>query len=102
MEPEKMMFLLGAAVVLTVGWVVTTWLRMRHGYPLESMMTGKPIEPAGGGKTAERLQLLTAENAQLRAELGSVKDRLATVERIVTDRGVNLAVEIDGLRTPLN
>ena len=39
----------------------------------------------------ERIKLLTTENAQLRAELGSVKDRLETIERIVTDQPSRLA-----------
>ena len=45
----------------------------------------------------ERIKLLTSENAQLRAELGSVKDRLETIERIVTDQPLRLAQEIDQL-----
>ena len=34
---------------------------------------------------------------QLRAELGSVKDRLETIERIVTDQPSKLAREIEAL-----
>jgi hypothetical protein len=45
----------------------------------------------------ERIKLLTNENAQLRAEVGSMKDRLETVERIVTDQPLRLAQEIDQL-----
>jgi hypothetical protein len=45
----------------------------------------------------ERIKLLSTENAQLRAELGSVKDRLETLERIVTDQPQRLAREIDAL-----
>jgi hypothetical protein len=45
----------------------------------------------------ERIKLLTSENAQLRAELGSVKDRLETIERIVTDEPSRLAKEIENL-----
>ena len=48
-------------------------------------------------KSVERIKLLTSENAQLRAELGSVKDRLETIERIVTDQPLRLAKEIDQL-----
>jgi hypothetical protein len=44
--------------------------------------------------------LLTVENAQLRAEFGAVKERLATIERIVTDRGMQTADQIEALRTP--
>jgi hypothetical protein len=45
----------------------------------------------------ERIRLLTSENAQLRAELGSVKDRLETLERIATDQPSRLARDIDAL-----
>ena len=38
----------------------------------------------------------------VRAELGAVKDRLATVERIVTDDSRRLTQEIEGLRGPTN
>lgn len=84
-----------------VGWVVTTWMRIKHGYPLETSW-GKPLHPHGGGETAERVKLLTTENAQLRAELGAIKDRLATVERIVTDDAHRVSAEIDRLRGPAN
>jgi hypothetical protein len=78
------------------GWVYTTWLRIKNGYPLESSW-GKPIHPTTDRESLERIKLLTSENAQLRAELGSVKDRLETIERIVTDQPMRLAKEIDQL-----
>ena len=78
------------------GWVITTWLRINNGYPLETSW-GKPLHPATDRDSQERIKLLSSENAQLRAELGSVKDRLETIERIVTDRPNRLAQEIDSL-----
>lgn len=84
------------AVVGVAGWVITTWLRIKNGYPLESSW-GQPIHPTSDRETKERIKLLTAENAQLRAELGSIKDRLETMERIVTDQPSRLAHEIDAL-----
>jgi hypothetical protein len=87
---------LGIVVVCVGGWVLTTWLRIKHGYPLESSW-GRPIHPTTDRESTERIKLLTAENAQLRAELGSVKDRLETIERIVTDQPLRLAKEIDQL-----
>lgn len=78
------------------GWVITTWLRVRHGYPLENSW-GKAVYPKND-QAIERVKLLTKENAELRAEIGSVKDRLANVERIVTDRGYQLTSEFDRLR----
>ena len=74
----------------------TTWLRIKNGYPLETSW-GVPVHPKTDQESLERIKLLTGENAQLRAELGSVKDRLETVERIVTDQPTKLAREIDGL-----
>ena len=58
---------------------------------------GMPIHPKTDQETAERIKLLTSENAQLRAELGSIKDRLETLERIATDQPARLAREIDAL-----
>ena len=83
------------------GWILTTWLRMRHGYPLESVW-GQAVYPRSSDEAVERIKLLSGENAQLRAELGSIKDRLATVERIVTDDGHRLTQEIEALRKPAN
>ncbi|HEY0163815.1 MAG TPA: hypothetical protein VGB39_00410 [Sphingomicrobium sp.] len=78
------------------GWVLTTWLRIKNGYPLESTW-GQPILPGSDKETVERIKLLTGENAQLRAELGAIKDRLETMERIVTDQPSRLSREIDSL-----
>lgn len=85
-----------AIFIGTIGWVMTQWLRMRHGYPLENSW-GKPLLPHGGGETMERVKLLAQENTQLRAEVGSMKDRLQVLERIAVDRGTRLADEIDNL-----
>lgn len=79
------------------GWIHTTRLKIKHGYPLETMW-GVPIHPSNSEESKERLKLLTQENAQLRAELGSIKDRLGNIERIVTDSGYSLTHEIESLR----
>ena len=78
------------------GWVITTWLRIKHGYPLDGQW-GQALHPRQDKESVERIKLLSTENAQLRAELGSVKDRLETIERIVTDQPSRLAREIDTL-----
>jgi hypothetical protein len=98
-------WMIGGGLVLgltgIVGWVFTTWLRIKHGYPLETSW-GKALEPRVTTETAERIKLLSTENAQLRAELGSIKDRLGNVERIVTDDTHRITQEIEALRTPAN
>jgi hypothetical protein len=79
------------------GWVFTTWLRIKHGYPLETSW-GRAIHPEVTNEAKERIKLLSNENAQLRAELGSVKDRLETLERIATDQPTRLARDIEKLQ----
>jgi hypothetical protein len=83
------------------GWVITTWLRIKNGYPLDGQW-GQALYPKRDDETIERVKLLTQENAGLRAELGSIKDRLQNVERIVTDSGNLLSHEIDQLRDRAN
>lgn len=83
------------------GWVFTTWLRIKHGYPLDGAW-GQAIYPKNSDEAMERIKLLSTENAQLKAEIGSLKDRLANVERIVTDDSHRLTQEIESLRLPRN
>jgi len=86
---------LGAAGIAAS--VHKTRLRIKNGYPLEGMW-GQALKPAVTTEAMERIKLLTQENAQLRAEIGSMTDRLAVVERIVTDGGYRLGHEIERLR----
>ncbi len=84
-------------IAAMVGWVFTTWLRVKHGYPLEGSW-GQALKPVQTTEQIERLKLLTSENAQLQAELGALKDRVQTLERIATDSGNRLSREIEDLR----
>lgn len=84
-------------VVVSVGGsLLNNWLKIKNGYPLSNSW-GMPLHPKKDGETVERIRLLTNENAQLRAEVGSLKDRLENIERIVTDQPSQLAREIDAL-----
>ena len=93
----RLMPLVAIVVALGVGGsLLHTWLRIKNGYPLQNSW-GMAIHPKTDQESIERIKLLSSENAQLRAELGSVKDRLETIERIVTDQPSKLAQEIDRL-----
>jgi hypothetical protein len=83
-------------VVAVGGSLLNNWLKIRNGYPLSNSW-GMPLHPKKDGETTERIRLLTTENAQLRAELGSIRDRLETLERIATDQPSRLARDIDAL-----
>ena len=87
---------IGGVIAMSLAWIANTWIRVKNGYPLENSW-GKSVYPKND-QAVERVKLLTQENAELRAELGSLKDRLGNVERIVTDSGYHLTHEIDRLR----
>src|SRR6478735_2954704 len=106
--PDKLIFIQSIfpmlAVIVSIaigGWVITTWMRIKNGYPLDGSW-GQALYPKRDDETIERVKLLSQENAQLRAELGSIKDRLANVERIVTDGAHSLDREIEQLRGKSN
>lgn len=104
MDPTKAQFLAEAApmiavivIVVMAAWVGTTWLRIKNGYPLDDGMGGAH-HPKVDRETKDQIKLLNQENAQLRDELAGLKNRLASVETIVTDRGYGLDQEIERLR----
>ena len=85
------------ALIIAAGVLANTWLKMKHGYPLSGTW-GQKLYPKTSSEEAERIKLLSQENAALRAELGSIKDRMGNVERIVTDSGYALTHQIEALR----
>ncbi len=105
MEADVLRIIIPAAATVgvagVVGWVLTTWMRIKNGYPLDGAW-GQAVYPKTDQEAIERVRLLSQENAQLRAELGSIKDRLASVEKIVVDDSHRLTAEIDALRGPPN
>ena len=94
-------WVIAAVAVVSIGGIFAavhnTRLKIKHGYPLEGMW-GQSLKPAVTTEAMERVKLLTQENAQLRAEIGSLQDRLIVIERIVTDGGYRLGHEIERLR----
>jgi hypothetical protein len=92
---------LGIVAIGVTGWVVTTWMRIKNGYPLDGSW-GQAIYPKTDQESVERIKLLSQENAQLRAELGSIKDRLVSVEKIVVEDSHKLSADIEALRGPAN
>ena len=98
------MVITGSALVSfagILGWIYTTRMRIKNGYPLSGAW-GQSVYPKSSSEDGERIKLLSQENAQLRSELSAVKDRMANVERIVTDSGYQLTHQIEALREPAN
>jgi hypothetical protein len=85
-----------AIIALSIGgWLVNNWIRARHGYPLEDEWGGKTIKPVVDSKANDALK---AENAELREQLAHFADRVKVLERIVTDKSINVAAQIEALR----
>jgi hypothetical protein len=87
-------FVLVLIAISMIGWVITTAIRARHGYPVEGEWGGKVDHPSAARTT----QLLEAENEMLRGKLGRVEERIAVLERIATDPAKRLSSEIETLR----
>ncbi len=90
---DKELLIAIIVVVVTAGWLVNNWIRAKHGYALEDEWGGK-TEPSDKGENAA----LREENRQLKDQLGLVHDRIAVLERIVSDKGYGLSEEIEALR----
>ena len=76
--------------------MVTTWLRVKHGYPLtdDNGNTVHRTDPDAGRKIA----LLSSENEKLIGRISRLEERIAVLERIATDPAARTAQEIDALR----
>ncbi|WP_260598739.1 hypothetical protein [Sphingomonas endolithica] len=80
-----------------IAWVLTTWIRAQHGYPLESKK-GELIRRDGDLSTMRKAELLAAENERLSGQVARLEERIAVLERIATDPAERTAREIDALR----
>ena len=92
-------FVIAIVALLKVGWLVNNWIRARHGYPLEDEWGGKTALTDGDYPEAERkIMLLSNENEALNGKIGHLEERIAVLERIVTDKAGRLSEEIERLR----
>jgi hypothetical protein len=86
----------GIVLISTFGWLISTWIRARHGYPIENEWSGTATK---ADPAAERkIELLSAENERLTGQIARLEERIAVLERIVTDPAERTAREIDALR----
>ena len=89
-----------AIIALSIGgWMFTTWIRAKHGYPVENEWGGTVhrTDPDADRKIA----LLTDDNAKLADKIGRLEDRISVLERIATDtngQAAQLVDQIDRLR----
>lgn len=89
-------FVIAIIAISTGGWLISTWIRAKHGYPIENEWTGtaQKGDPDGDRK----IQLLSAENERLTGQISRLEERVAVLERIATDPAERTARAIDALR----
>jgi len=90
-------FVIAIIAISTLGWILSTWIRARHGYPLENEWSGKTHKDEGPGG-ARKIELLTNENERLTGQVSRLEERIAVLERIATDPAERTAREIEQLR----
>ena len=89
-------FIIAIIAISTFGWVMSSWIRAKHGYPLENEWSGTVTRR---DPEAERqIGLLTSENDRLTGQISRLEERIAVLERIAVDPAERTAREIDSLR----
>ena len=93
---EEPNFIVWIIAISTAGWLINSWIRAKHGYALEDEWGGKTDKI--GPDADRKITLLTNENENLVGKISHLEERISVLERIATDRGTQLADEIESLR----
>jgi len=87
-------FVILIIAISTFGWIISSWIRAKHGYPLEGEWGGTTEHPDSNRNMAA----LESENQRLNKQVSRLEERLAVLERIATDPAERTAREIEQLR----
>ena len=106
MSDVALLIPIAAITIGPIAWAFNNWTRARHGFEPETWKSRRERrrgrEDGGvngaGLDDARKVQLLTSENEALTAKLARMEERMAVMERIVTDPAERTAREIDALR----
>ncbi len=95
-SPSFVLIIIGMSMV---GWMVTTWMRAKHGYPVENEW-GETVHRTAPDAD-RKIALLENDNAKLADKIVRLEERISVLERIATETGgqaAQLAEQIDRLR----
>ena len=84
-------FVFAICVVSILAGIVNTWIKARHGYPIEEESAARP-------SSKRKMDAFCAENQELKKRVIELTDRLAVLERIATDPAERVSHEIERLR----
>ncbi|MDZ7587784.1 MAG: hypothetical protein U5J78_00930 [Parasphingorhabdus sp.] len=89
-------FVLALIALSYGGWILTSFIRAKYGYPLDKEWGGEVhrSDPAADRK----IELLSHENSELVGKIDRLQERIAVLERIATDPAKRTADEIEQLR----
>ncbi len=96
MNGGPFIFVLAIIAMSMTAWVITTWIRVKHGYPLDDG-AGNAIHK-GDLSEGRQIELLSDENANLKGKVWRLEERISVLERIATDPAERTAREIEDLR----
>lgn len=86
-----------AIIAMSYGaWMITSWIRAKHGYPLDNEWGGAVTK--SDPEADRKIALLTSENDKLHGQVVRLEERIAVLERIATDVPSRLSAEIENLR----
>ncbi len=91
-------FVVAIVLIATVGWIINNWIRAKHGYALEDEWSGKTYKADKNPAEERLIALLSSENEAMNGKIGHLEERIAVLERIVTDKAGRLSEEIEKLR----
>ncbi|MEN2785085.1 hypothetical protein ACFOKI_14355 [Sphingomonas qilianensis] len=91
-------FVIAIIAMSYAGWIINSWIRAKHGYPLEDEWTGKSHRSDLDVDAKRKIGLLSSENERLTGQISRLEERIAVLERIATDPAERTAREIDALR----
>lgn len=89
-------FMPGIFLFMGLAWVLNTWIRAKHGYPLDNGAGGAVYKGASPDAVAEQVREALASRD---ATIAKLEERVRVLERIVTDDSSRVAREIESLRT---
>jgi len=89
-------FVIALIAISTIGWVLTTAIRAKHGYPVTDDW-GSRVD-RGDVDAARAAELMAQENERLKGQVSRLEERISVLERIATDPAERTAREIDRLR----
>ena len=99
---------IGVVAAISARGAFTTWVRAKHGYPIEdenrrmARKMRRGMRVYGGAdediEAERKVMLLTNENERLTGQVGRLEERIAVLERIATDPAERTAREIEALR----